>query len=248
MGAEQYIAEIRKLMDRVEKGQLENIKRAAALLTESIMKGRLVYVFGAGHSSLLSQELFARAGGLLQMQPLLDPGLDFFGGANRQGGFERLPGYAQIVIRDYDIQPGDVMIVISNSGRNPAPVEMALEGKKCGAQIIALISMPHASNVKPKNPAGKMLFEVADLVLDTGCPAGDGLVKLEGLLPRVGPSSTVVGALILNAIVVQTTQNLLDKGKTPAVGLSGNLEGGNEYNDRVLGQFFEEHKSQLRHY
>jgi len=248
MSAEQYIAEIRKLIDRVEKTQLDNIKRAAEMVTDSIMRDRLVYIFGAGHSSLLSIELFARAGGILQMQPILDAGLDFFSGARRQGGFERLPGYAKIVIQDYDIQPGDVMIVISNSGRNPAPVEMALEGRDKGATIIALTSLPHSTNVSPSNPAGKRLFEVADLVLDTGCPAGDALVQLEGLPPRVAPGSTVIGALVLNSIVAQVAQNLLQRGATPAVGFSGNLEGGREYNERVLGEVRERFKGRMRHY
>jgi len=211
------------------------------------MRDRLVYVFGAGHSHLLAYEVFARAGGLAQMQPILDHGLDFGSGARRQGGFERLPGYARIVIQDYDIRPGDVMIVISNSGRNPAPVEMALEGKKRGATVIALTSLPHSMSVSSSDPSGKRLFEVADLVLDTGCVAGDALVKLEGLPPRVGPGSTVIGALILNAIVVQVAKNLLDRGETPAVAFSGNLEGGQEYNEKVLDKTMEKFRGQMRH-
>jgi uncharacterized phosphosugar-binding protein len=247
MSAEQYILEIKNLIEKVEETQLGNIRRAAELVTDSIMKDRLVYVFGAGHSSLLSMEVFARAGGILQMQPILDVGLDFGSGARRQGGFERLPGYARIVIQDYDIGPGDVLIVISNSGRNPAPVEMALEGKKRGATIIALTSLPHSTSVSSNDPSGKRLFEVADLVLDTGCVTGDALVKLEGLPPRVGPGSTVIGALILNAIVVQAAKNLLDRGETPPVPLSGNLEGGWEYNEKVLGKIREKFRRQMRH-
>ena len=247
MSAEQYILEIKKLIEKVEKTQISNIRRAAELIADSIMRDRLVYVFGAGHSHLLAYEVFARAGGLAQMQPILDHGLDFGSGARRQGGFERLPGYARIVIQDYDIRPGDVMIVISNSGRNPAPVEMALEGKKRGVTVIALTSLPHSTSVSSSDPSGKRLFEVADLVLDTGCVAGDALVKLEGLPPRVGPGSTVIGALILNAIVVQVAKNLLDRGETPAVAFSGNLEGGQEYNEKVLDKTMEKFRGQMRH-
>lgn len=247
MSAEQYILEIKNLIEKVEETQLDNIRRAAELVADSIMRDRLVYVFGTGHSSLLSMEVFARAGGIFQMQPILDAGLDFGSGARRQGGFERLTGYAKIVIQDYDIAPDDVMIVISNSGRNPTPVEMALEGKKRGATIIALTSLPHSTSVSPNNPSGKRLFEVADLVLDNGCVAGDGLVKLEGLLPPVGPGSGVMGALILQAIVVQAAKNLLDRGETPAVPLSGNLEGAREYNHKVLGEAREKFWRQMRH-
>lgn len=248
MSAEQYMAEIRELIDGVEQTQLEGIKRAAEWLADSIQRDRLVFIFGAGHSALLAQEVFARAGGLLQMQPILDPGLDFFAGARRQGGFERLPGYAKIVIQDYDIQSDDVLIVISNSGRNPAPVEIALEAKEKGAKIVALTSLPHSTGVSANNPAGKRLFEVSDLVLDTGCPPGDAVVKLEGLPPRVAPSSTVIGALILNAIVAQTARYLLDRGATPAVAMSGNLEGGREYNEKVLGRARQEFRSRMKHY
>ena len=247
MSAEQYILEIKKLIGKVEETQLDNIRRAAELVADSIMRGRLVYVFGTGHSSLLSMEVFARAGGLFQMQPILDAGLDFGSGANRQGGFERLPGYSRVVIQDYDIAPDDVMIVISNSGRNPTPVEMALEGKKRGATIIALTSLPHSMSVSSNDPSGKRLFEIADVVLDNGCVAGDGLVKLEGLPPPVGPGSGVVGALILNAIVVQAAKNLLDRGATPAVAFSGNLEGAQEYNENVLGEAMNKFWRQMRH-
>jgi len=247
MSAEKYLAEIIKLVERVEKTQMGNIQRAAELIADSITRDRLVYLFGAGHSHLLANECFARAGGLLNMQAMLDPGLGFIAGAERQGGFERLPGYAKIVIRDYDIRPGDVIIVISNSGRNPAPVQMALEAKKRGAMVIALTSMPHSTSVSSNDPSGKRLFEVADVILDNGCPAGDALVKLEGLLPPVGPSSGVMGALILNAIVVQVAQNLLDRGVMPMVALSGNLPGASEYNDKILSAAQEKLKDQMRH-
>ena len=247
MSAEKYIAEINKLIGRVEKTQLGNIQRAAELIADSIAHDRLVYLFGAGHSHLLANECFARAGGLINMQAMLDPGLGFIAGAERQGGFERLPGYAKIVIQDYDIRPGDVIIVISNSGRNPAPVQMALEAKKRGATVIALTSMPHSTSVTSNDPSGKRLFEVADVVLDNGCPAGDALVKLEGLLPPVGPSSGVMGALILNAIVVQVAQNLLDKGIMPMVALSGNLLGAAEYNDKLIKTAQEKLRDQMRH-
>ena len=233
VSAEQYISEIKRLVEEVQSTQLENIKRAAGLITDTIAKGRLPFIFGAGHSHFLCYEVFARAGGLGQWQPILDHGLDFGSGARRQGGYERLTGVAAIIIRDYDVQPDDVLVVISNSGRNPAPVEMALEGKKRGATIIALTSMQHSSSVSPANPAGKRLYEVADLVLDNRCPPGDALIELEGLPPRVAPGSTVMGALVLNAIVAQVARNQLERGETPMVALSGNLEGGQEYNQRV---------------
>ncbi|MGQ9682450.1 MAG: sugar isomerase domain-containing protein [Anaerolineae bacterium] len=248
MGADKYIAEVKKLIEHVEKTQLGSIQRAADLIADAIMRDRLIYVFGAGHSHLLAYDVFARAGGLVHMQVIADLGLDFAAGANRQGGFERLPGYAQLVIRDYDIQPGDVMIVISQSGRNPAPVEMALEGKARGATIIALTSMPHTMSITASNPSGKRLFEVADLVLDNGCPPGDALVRLEGLPAAVSPGSTVIGALILQAVVAQVAQNLLDRGQQPAVFMSGNTAEGSEYNKKIRGETMRSLAGRMRHY
>ncbi len=248
MSIEQYIAEVKKLVERVEQTQIDAMKRAARLMADAILWDRLVYVFGAGHSSLLAYDVFARAGGLLHMQPMADAGLDFASGANRQGGFERLPGYAGIVIADYDIQPGDVIIVISQSGRNPAPVEIALEGKARGATIIALTSLPHSRSVTPGNPADKRLFEIADLVLDNGCPPGDALVRLEGLAAPVGPGSTVLGAVIMQALVTQTARNILERGAMPAVAMSGNLPDGEAYNERVLGEAKRRVGHLLRHY
>jgi uncharacterized phosphosugar-binding protein len=234
MSAERYVSEVRKLIDKLDSTQMDNIKRAAEWITDSVARDDLVYIFGAGHSHILCYEVFARAGGFPHWQPILDHGLDFGAGARRQGGFERLPGYAQYVIRDYDIGPDDVVIVISNSGRNPAPVEIALEAKARGAKIVALTSMAHSSSVSAANPAGKRLFEISDLVIDNGCPAGDALISLEGLPAKVAPGSTVLGALILNCIVAQVAQNLLDRGKEPPVWISGNLEGGQDYNKRVV--------------
>lgn len=247
MSAEEYIAEIKKLIERVENTQMDNIRHAAELVADAVMRDRLIYVFGAGHSHLLANEVFARAGGLVNMQAMLDPGLGFMAGAERQGGFERLPGYARIVIGDYDIRPNDVVIVISNSGRNPAPVQMALEAKQRGATVIALTSLRHSTSVSSADPSGKRLFEIADLVLDNGCPPGDALVKLEGLPPPVGASTGVIGALILHAIVVQAVKNLLERGITPPVFFSGNLEGAQEYNEQVLQVVREKFKEQMRH-
>ncbi len=248
MSAEKYIAEVKRLIERLEQTQLHAMKQAAQLMTDAILRDRLVYIFGAGHSCLLAYDVFARAGGLLQMQAIADAGLDFASGAGRQGGFERLPGYAKIVIADYDIQPGDVMIVISQSGRNPAPVEMALEAKSRGAVIIALTSLPHTQSVTPGNPAGKRLFEVADVVLDNGCPPGDALIKLEGMPAPVGPGSTVLGAVILQALVTQVAQNILERGGVPAVAMSGNLPEGEEYNEKVLGEAKRRVGHLLRHW
>jgi len=236
MSAQTYIDEAKKLIEKIEKTQMDKIHQVAELVSEAIIKEKLVYIFGAGHSSILCIECFARAGGLANMQPMLDAGLDYGSGAQRQSGFERLPGYAKCMVHDYNIQPGEVVIILSNSGRNPVPVQMALEAKELGAVIVGITSFAHTNSVTSNDPSGKKLIDVADIIFDNGCPAGDALVKFPDFLPRVGPGSTVAGAVILNSIVVQASKNLLDKGINPPVAFSGNLPEAKEYNEQFFKQ------------
>jgi uncharacterized phosphosugar-binding protein len=236
MSAQAYINEAKKLIEKIEKTQMDAILQVAELVSDAIIKEKLVYIFGAGHSSILCIECFARAGGLANIQPMLDAGLDYGSGASRQSGFERLPGYAKCMVHDYDIKAGDVVIILSNSGRNPVPVQMALEVKKLGATVVGITSFAHTNGVTSNDPSGKKLIDVADIIFDNGCPAGDAMVKFPDFPPRVGPGSTVAGAVILNSIVVQASKNLLDKGINPPVSFSGNLPEAKEYNENFFKQ------------
>lgn len=246
MSAENYLQAVMALISKIQETQLDAIKKVAELVSNAIIDERLIYLFGAGHSSLLTIECFARAGGLVNVQPMLDSGLDFLDGAKRQGAFERLPGYAKCMISDYDIKPDDLVIVISNSGRNPAPVEMALEAKKLGAIVVGITSLAHTNSVSSNDPSGMKLVEVSNIVIDNGCPPGDALIEFPDLLPRVGPGSTVAGAAILNAIVTQAAKNLTDQGIRPPVALSGNLPEAAEYNKNFFEQR-EKFRNKMRH-
>jgi uncharacterized phosphosugar-binding protein len=237
MSAEAYISEVERLIRETVETQLEAIRRAAKLVAASVTKGRVVHLFGTGHSHLLAQEAWFRAGGLMAANAMLDPGLSMIAGGLRSGGLERLPGYARALLDDYDVQAGDVIIVISNSGRNAAPVEMALEAKERGLVVVALTSLAHARSVPSKHASGKRLHEIADIVLDNRGVPGDGIVKLDGLQPRVGPTSTVIGAVILNAIVVQAVRDILEAGGSPPVAFSANLDGAEEHNADLVRQY-----------
>jgi uncharacterized phosphosugar-binding protein len=150
---------------------------------------------------------------------------------------ERLDGYAAAAIREVPIQPGDVLIVHSVSGRNAAPVEVALYGKERGARVIALTSLDYSQSVHPRSRTGKRLFEVADLVIDNGAPRGDAVVQLPGFAQPVSPVSTILGAAILHAIVAEACAILLERGIQPPVFLSANLEGGDEHNARLMSRY-----------
>jgi len=246
MSAERYINAAKDLITKIEESQLDVIHQVAELVSNAIINEKLVFIFGAGHSNILAIECFSRAGGLGNVQPMLDAGLDYGSGSQRQSGFERLPGYAKCMVNDYGIGEGDLVIIISNSGRNPVPVEMALEVKKLGAKVVALTSLAHSNAVTSNDPSGKKLMEVADIVIDNGCPPGDAMIELPGLLPKVGPGSTVAGAVILNSIITQAAQIVLEKGGMPPVAFSGNLPEAKEYNVK-FHELRQKFTRQMRH-
>jgi uncharacterized phosphosugar-binding protein len=244
-----YIAGIQEMIAKVKNTQTENIQHAAQLIAEAVATDHLIYVFGTGQSALMTYETFYRKGVFLEILPMIDSGLSMNSGALRSGGFERLTGYAKIVLQDYDVQPGDVVIVVSNSGMNAAPVEMAIEAKKKGATVIGLTSMAttQAVHIDPGNPTGKKLFEVVDLVLDTCGSPEDSFVRLEGMRATVGPCSTVLNTVILHSIIAQAAKYLLDRGIIPAVAMRPYAEGAKEYNERVVGPIRKKLKPHLRH-
>jgi uncharacterized phosphosugar-binding protein len=242
-----YVHEIEKLIQKLKSSQIPAIKLAAERITEAILASHLVYVFGTGQSGLMAYEVDHRAGGIQQFLPVLDQGLNMNSGAARSLGLERLPGYARIVIEDYDVQPGDVLIVVSNSGKNVVPIEMARVGKEKGATIVAITAREYSASLTSEEASGKRLFEVADVVLDSGCPPGDALVQLEGMSARIAASSTVMGALILNALVTQVGENLLKLGVVPAVAMSGKLPGAQEYNQKAIAPIRKKLRPHMRH-
>jgi len=233
-----YFREVRRVLEMVEATQEENIRAAAEMLAEAIVQDRMIYVFGASHASILAAETFYRAGGLAAISPIFVPGLTVdVRPITRTTHLERLPGLAAATLQDVPLEAGDVFLVISVSGRNTVAIDMALEGKKRGAKIVALTSVAYSQSVASRHPSGQRLCEVADLVLDLCGEMGDAVVEFPGLPQRVAPTSTVVGAAILNAVVVETVARLQERGVEPPVFLSANLDGGDAHNARLLEKY-----------
>lgn len=232
-----YLDEIRRQLDLVEETQMEVMNRAAQAMADAIQNDHLIYVFGATHAGILAQELFYRAGGLACISPILPPGLTCdVRPITMTSVLERHSGYAQIFMSEVPIQAGDVLIVHSVSGRNAVAVEVAQYGREKGALVIALTSVAYSRSVAPR--AGtKRLFEVADIVLDNCGVIGDAVVEVPGLRQKVSPTSTIIGAAILNALVAQTVALLLERGVEPPVFLSANLDGGDAHNARLLERY-----------
>ncbi len=222
--AERYLRAALEALDRARSSQGEAITTAATWVGEAVAGGHLLAVTGSGHSHMLAEEIFYRAGGLVAVLPILDPALMLHDAAVSSSRIERLHGVAEVRIEAAGIGAGDVLVVASNSGRNAYPVEAAIVGRRLGARVVALTSLPHARSVASRHDSGRRLFEVADLVLDTGVPPGDAALTLEGSNVPVGPLSTIVGAALLEAVVVGAIAWMLERGIEPQVLRSANVD------------------------
>jgi len=230
------------LLKKIEDTQADSFLEAATIVAESIMNGGIVHTFGTGHSHMVAEEPCCRASTMIAVNAMLVPGLKGDTYATLSYEAERLEGYAKHILDYYNVSRKDVLIVISNSGRNAVPIEMAMEAKKKGIKVVAITSLDYSRSVPSRHSSGKKLYEIADIVIDNCCPLGEGLVDVEGVPFKVGPSSTVTGTAIINAIMVQAAQNMVEKGVEPPVCMSGNLPGSDEYNKK----FFDKYRNRVK--
>ncbi len=224
----EYLDLVCTLLQNMKTTQGEAISQAAALVGDTILADGLVYTFGSGHSQLLSQEVHARAGGLYPVMQIVDP---------LWGRAERLEGLGEIFLKGLPLKAGETIFVISNSGRNPEPIEVAMLARQMGLHVIVVSSLTHSKSVTSRHSSGKKLYELGEVVLDTGAPAGDACLSFKGLDVKAGAVSTVMGAALLNAVMVEAIQYILDKGGHPPVLMSANLDGNEEYNARVMASY-----------
>lgn len=215
-------------IEKIKEHEGENISKAAKLVGDSIIKGDWVYTFGSGHSQLLALEIHARAGGLYPIVHIPDP---------MNGRAEKVEGFGPILVEGLPFKKGATIFVISNSGRNPEPIEIAMIAKDAGMNLIAVTSLEHSKSVTSRHSSGKKLFELADIVLDTHVAAGDASLSFEGLQEKAGAFSTVIGAVLMNAVMVESIQYMLDQGHEPPVLISANLDGSDEHNRRIFEKF-----------
>ncbi len=221
---EAFVEEVGRQIKEVADSQREKINEAAALVAKAIELEGVVHTFGSGHSALVAQEIFCRAGGIVPVNAILDPSFLLSHGALRSTNMERLAGVASMTLSGYQIRSSDVAIIISNSGKNQAPIEMALRMKDMGLKLIAVTSMKHTMAIKSGHPSGKRLFEVADVVLDTGVLPGDASVQVPRVKAMMGPTSTIIGSILLHCVIIEATHILAEKKKPPAVYVSVNME------------------------
>jgi uncharacterized phosphosugar-binding protein len=234
-----YFTKVCKIIEKVSQTQQESIDKASHWIAESIGNGGVLHVYGSGHSHVVGEDLFYRAGGLAPVNAILDFNFTQMGGGlpTRSTKFERLEGYARIILENYDLREGEVLIVASQSGINPAVVEAALEAKAKGLNVVALTSLEQSSQATPRQSSGKRLFEIADLTIDNCIPTGDAVIKIADGIPMAAPVSTVVHCSIMQAIVAEVATRLHEQGIEPPLWVSANVPGGDERTAELMEQF-----------
>jgi uncharacterized phosphosugar-binding protein len=247
--AQTYLQLSRGLVDKVE-AQLPQIQQAAHWFAQTILAGRMVQVFGSGHSRIMVEEMWPRYGSFPGFNPIVELSLSFHNlvvGANgqRQAMFlENVSGLAERILRNFALRPADSALVISSSGCNLVPIEMAAGFKARGLKVVAIISRLHSEASPSKHPEGKRLQDFADLVLDTGAPVGDAMVRIPGLDTPVAPGSTIGGCLLINALKAEVAVRLTAAGHPPKV-LSGAAVVGAKRATEIFEAAYDEHAHRL---
>ncbi|KWW13062.1 MULTISPECIES: SIS domain-containing protein [Peribacillus] len=230
-----YFKEVQALLSTVVEKEKQSLNEAVERISASIMSDGIVHLFGSGHSHILTEEVFYRAGGLAAIRPIFVEDLMLFKGASRASQLERQNNLSEKFMQDEDIRPGDVCIVISSSGVNPVPIDVAAIAKEKGAFVIGLTSPAYASSCPSRHKEKLYLHDVVDMVIDNHISKGDTLLKSNNI--TFGSGSTVTGAVLLNMIFTQVIETIIDSGVTPPVFLSSNIEGADEHNQRLIAKY-----------
>lgn len=240
-----YVTKLYDIIQKIDETQAENIKAAAELCAETIAKGKMVHLFGSGHSVLPIQDMFPRYGGVVGWHPLMDPRLMWSnvigpGGARELLWIERQEGYIKNFLQSYNFQEGEVMIVYSHGGLNAAPIECALYAKERGLKVIVVTSAENYKKAKAVHSSGNKLGDTADILIDNCCPLEDSLVEIPGYPQKVGASSTTAVITITQSLAAETALLLEKKDHKMFIFVSPNVtECPPDYMHEVYGNYTE---------
>ena len=237
-----YLDTIKANLDRVKKEQAGNIRKAAELMADAVANDRLISVYGGGgHTTLVMGEMFFRAGGFANINPIMETGLSVFNQALKYLELERIENYGSAIMRYYDLKKDDVLIIFHNIGINAATIDAAMEAKKAGAKIIAVSSsywqneMPSDHFIRHSN--GKNLFDYADVAIDDYNPVGDAAVNVPGCETSIAPISNVVDFTIAHWLEIECVRICVERGIEPPLWSSANVPGGDEKNAAKLAKY-----------
>jgi uncharacterized phosphosugar-binding protein len=230
-----YQERLQELLQTALRETAPSLDAAAAIVERTFAADGLLYIFGSGHSHMFAEEAFYRAGGPIQICPILHPPHMLHEGAVQSTVLEREPGHASDLLDRYELDlERDAMLVVSNSGVNALPVEVADTAHRRGLPVIAITSMSYASAVDRPGPR---LADVADVVIDNHCPPGDAIVELGPQLPSAGPASSVIGLALLNSLLVEAADRALRTGSHVELLLSANMPGAAEHNAALVEDY-----------
>ncbi|MEU6069137.1 MULTISPECIES: SIS domain-containing protein [Streptomyces] len=237
--ADQFFDAAIGLLQRVRDEESGAIAAAGTLLADTVQAGGRLFAFGAGHSSLAAQDVVYRAGGLALMNLLAVPGVVGVDvtPATLGSALERVDGLAAAVLDTAPIRAGDALVIISLSGRNSLPVEMATNARALGIRVIGVTSVAYASQTKSRHASGTYLKDHCDIVLDSKIAVGDAELTHEAIPAPFAPASTVVTAALLQAVMATTATTLADRGVEPPLLRSGNVDGGHEWNGQIMEEY-----------
>ncbi|MFP6873406.1 MAG: SIS domain-containing protein [Verrucomicrobiales bacterium] len=247
--SEDYIQQCRGIVERVAE-QGESIREVAGHFAESIMKARVVHLFGSGHSRIMVEEMWPRYGSFPGFNPIVELSLTFHNqvsGANgqRQAMFlENVPGLAARILRNFHISEDDTALVVSSSGCNIVPIEIAEEFQRRGVWVAGLVSLKHCEGSESKRSDGRKLVDFSDRVLDTGAPLGDSMITIEGLTTPVSPGSTVGGCMVVNALKAEVARLLTEAGHPPRVLTSAAIVG-KDHAVELFESAYDEHSRRM---
>ncbi|MET7301409.1 SIS domain-containing protein [Embleya sp. NPDC005575] len=225
------------LLERLRDEELPTIDRAADRVAQALAAGGRLFVFGGGHSALAAQDVIYRAGGLILANPLIAPGNELsVRPITVSTAVEKLAELAGPVLDGAGLRKGDVLVVISLSGRNGLPVEIARLARERGALVVGVTSIVASEAESPRHPSGTRVLDNCDVVLDTAIPPGDAALEADGVPQRIGPTSGVVCSAVLQTLMVNVIGHLVSRGIEPPVFMSANVEGGAAWNERLLAE------------
>lgn len=237
-----YVEKAFENIKQVVDKQGDNIKKAASLMADAIEADKLINVYGGGgHTTLVMGEMFFRAGGLANINPIMETGLSVFNQALKYLELERCVNYGASIMKYYDLQKGDLLIIFHNIGINPATIDAALEAKRQSVTIIA-VSSSYWQQEMPKDhfirhPSGKDLFDLADVCIDDYNPVGDAVVNVPGFDSPIGPVSNLVDFAIAHLLEIETVRQCVERGITPPIWNSANAPGGDEKNAAYVKEY-----------
>ena len=241
--ATEYFKNLQRIIERISTEQSGNIEAAARTVADTLENGGRIHTFGTGHSHMLAEEIFYRAGGLVNVNPILETGLMLHESASKSTALERLEGYGEILFDMHGIKDTDVLFLFSNSGRNGVAIDLGIIAREKAVKTVVITNMEHTMQGKSRHSSGKKLYELGTVVIDNcGC-MGDASIRIEEIGRNVAPTSTAAGAAILNAIEARAVEMMVADGYVPEVFSSSNVDGGDEINDAYVKKYIKEIKS-----